>query len=204
MRMRLTDSELSGVLARAEEIQNAAHGDGKMAESVESVVQAAEEIGISRTAVELALREQLGFEREPPEVGSSVFAKSADEHYYIAEVLASDSNSVRVRFSKGGEHTVGLHEFRRCQFVPGEKVVCPWPGWGWWTCTIVSYNADKQKVKVSDGWGQVRSFSVSELRLSPPKKSKGSSRATLAWVLIGVGGLMGGAVGSVLTWLLMR
>ena len=68
--MRLTDDELRDVLARAEEIQRASrHGPAWNAE-VAAVISAAEEVGLSRHAVELALSERLNLPAAPPSVGS--------------------------------------------------------------------------------------------------------------------------------------
>lgn len=64
--MRLTDEELRDVLARAEEIERAARrGDAWNAE-LAAVIGAAEEVGLSRHAVERALAGRLNLPATPP------------------------------------------------------------------------------------------------------------------------------------------
>ena len=76
--MGLTDEEFRDVLARAEEIDRAArHGDEWNAE-LAAVVGAAEEVGLSRQAVERALAERFNLPATPPVVGSLAWARSAD------------------------------------------------------------------------------------------------------------------------------
>jgi hypothetical protein len=202
--MQLTDDELQDVLTRAAEIQRVTrHGQAFDAE-LRAVIGAAEEVGFSRQAVERALRETLNLPLGPPAVGSLVFAKSADEKFYVAEVLSVSQDDIRVRFLRGSEHSLTLDQLRPCSFRPGERIACYWPWWGPWTCTLVSYDAEKQRVKLNDGWGYTKSFPVSEVWMAPPKASPESraARKRLYATLIGAGAGLGALVGSIITALI--
>ena len=64
--MGLANEEVRDILARAAEIESVTrHGGMEM----EAVIQAAEEVGISRTSVERALRERMKLPARPPAVG---------------------------------------------------------------------------------------------------------------------------------------
>jgi hypothetical protein len=202
--MQLTDEELRDVLARAEEIQRASrHGD-EMSAELEAVIGAAEEVGLARPAVERALRERFALSA-PPKVGAQTFAKSVDGNFYVAEVLSTSTEGVRVRFLRGSEHFVTLDQLRPCAFIPGAQVVCDWPWWGKWTCTVVSYDAAKQRVKVNDGSGYTRTFPIAEVWLDPPPDTPVSgARKRVYATLMGAGAGLGALIGSIVTALLMR
>src|SRR5262245_29566577 len=106
--MRLADDDVREVLARAIEIQGTALQGNDFHSELEAVIQAAEEVGIARSAVERALRERLNLPLEMPAAGDLTFAKSADDRYYVAEIVAPTPEGFRVRFLRGGEHTVSL------------------------------------------------------------------------------------------------
>lgn len=201
--MRLTDDELRDVLARAEEIDASKHGSQARAE-LEAVIGAAEEVGLSRSAVELALRERLDLPMAPPEPGTLAFAHSADGQFYVAEVVSLVPNGVRVKFLKGSEHVVALDQIRPCSFIPGSKVVVDWPWWGPWNCTVVSYDAAKGKVKVNDGWGYTRTFPIAEVWLAPAKRPGVDAAKVRLYALFGAGAGLGALVASIVTALLMR
>ena len=116
MRTQLSQEELREVLARAEEIhsRNVETGDA------ESILRAAEEAGLPREAIEKALEERFGASREPAKPGELVFAESADGKHYVAEALSGDQRETKVRFLKGGEHTVPTANTRPASFLPGE------------------------------------------------------------------------------------
>ena len=203
--MRLTDDQLRDVLARAEEIQRTSWvGTDRNAE-LEAVIGAAEEVGLARPAVERALRERLDIFATPPTPGELVFAKSADGKFYVAEVLSLTADGVRVRFLRGSEHVVGADEVRPGSFIPGERIVCNWPWWGQWTCTVVAYDAAKQRVKLSDGWGDTKTFPAAEVWLPPARKVDAQgARGRIYATLIGAGAAIGAIGGSIVTALLLR
>jgi hypothetical protein len=203
--MRLTDDQLREVLARAEEIQRTSWVGTDMNAELQAVIGAAEEVGLARPAVERALRERFDIFATAPTAGSLVFAKSADGKFYVAEVVAVTADGVRVRFLRGSEHVVGPDEVRPCSLIPGEKVVCNWPWWGEYTCTVLAYDAEKKRVKLSDGWGTTKTFSAAEVWLEPPRKVDSNDvRSRVYATLIGVGLAVGAIGGSIVTALLLR
>ncbi|MCW5942110.1 MAG: hypothetical protein KIS66_07750 [Fimbriimonadaceae bacterium] len=200
---QLTEEETREVLARAEAIHSRKADDAPMV-SVEAILAAAEEAGLSREAVEQALRERNRSVAAPAKVGDLAFARSVDGREYVAEVLASDDQAVRVRFLDGGEHTLPASQVRPATFLPGERVTCPWPGWGWWPCTVISYSATSRTVKVTDNWGSNKSFGIAEVRIDPPKVRRANSRTRVVLTVLAIGATTGGFLGALTTWLLMR
>lgn len=199
--MRLSDEELRDVLARAEEIQSSTRTADTMQAEFEAVIGAGEAVGLTRTALERALRERVEL-ATPPTPGSLVFAQSADGKYYVAEVVSAAHDSVRVKYLKGSEHTITTEQLRPCSLLPGERVMANWPWWGPWKCTVVSFDATKQKVKLTDGWGYTKSFPIAEIWQSGRRSGSGKARLYATWLSVGAG--VGALVGSAVTWLLMR
>lgn len=201
--MPLTDQELRDVLGRAQEIQGSLRSGAEFASEMESVIAAAQEVGISREAVERALRERLDLPLTPPSPGTLVFAHSTEERYYAAEVIATEGDELRVQFLRGSELKVPLDQVRAASLVPGAKVICDWPWWGPWTCTIIAFDPNKGRVKVSDGWGYTRTFPLAEVWL-PPRRAELDARQTRRRVyakLLGAGAVIGALLGSLVTLL---
>jgi len=200
---RLSEEQIRQVLSRAEEIHlreaMAECADGEVA----SILRAAEELGLPREAVRQAVHEQLGIPLVPPKAGEIAYAKSADGHFYVVDVLSCDERTAKVRFIKGGEHTVPITDLRPCSFLPGQKLVAKWPFWGWWPGDVVSYNAGKKRVKVTDGWTE-KTFSLGDIRMQPPKAPRQNVHSRAYWFLFSLGALAGGGIGTLITWLLMR
>jgi hypothetical protein len=73
--------------------------------------------------------------------------------------------------------------------------------WGPWTCTVLSYDAAKQRVKLSDGWGYTRSFPISQVWLAPAEAGTGRRRLYIA--LLTAGATAGAVIGSLITVLLL-
>ncbi|HWL39802.1 MAG TPA: tudor domain-containing protein [Gemmatimonadaceae bacterium] len=202
--MRLTDDQLRDVLARAEEIQRESRYGDELTVDLETVIGAAEEMGLTRPAVERALRERLTLSA-PPGVGELTFAESENGKFYVARVLAVSKEGADVRFLSGGEHYVSLDQLRRCAFMPGEKVTVNWPWWGPWTCTVAGYDDRTQHVTLSDGWGSTETFPISDVWLNPARESRpGKARQRVYMTLLGAGAGIGALIGSIATALLMR
>jgi hypothetical protein len=197
--MRLTDKQLQDVLARAEELDRAANQPPSSSSDLAAFLGAAEEVGFSRQAVQQALAEQLDLPAAPPVVGALIWARAADGEFYVAEVLSSSEYTTQVRFLGGSEHALPLDELRSCALSPGARVVCNWPNWGKWTCTVMAYDSGKGRVKLSDGWGSTKWFPISEIWMARPKDAT-SHRRRLDAILIGAGAVLG----SLITALLMR
>lgn len=198
--MRLSDDELREVLERAEEIQRGSRSVDTMQAEMEVVIGAGEAVGLARPAIERALRERFDLSGATASPGTLVFAQSADGKYYVAEVMSKANDAVRVKYLRGSEHTVTSDQVRPCAFLPGEKVVANWPWWGPWTCTVISYDAARQKVKLSDGWGYTKTFPISEVWQSGRKAWSGRFRIAATWLSVGVG--LGAILGATLTRLL--
>lgn len=201
--MRLSDKELQDVLARAEQIERGMFlGDDVNAE-LQAVIEAAEEVGIARSAVERALRERLNLPMKPPSPGSLVFAKSADGKFYAAEVRSQARDGVEVQFMNGSDHTVAADELRPLSLIPGQRIVVDWPWWGPWTCNVIAYDRDAKRVKVNDGWGYTRTFPLSEVWLPTPRGEAGN-RMRIYAALLGSGAAAGGLIGALITYLVLR
>jgi hypothetical protein len=199
--MRLSDDELREVLERAEEIERTSRRGSEWSAEVAAIVHAGEQVGISRSAVERALTERYDLTVAGPSVGGLAWVRSADDKYYVAEVLEVGERDVRVRFLRGTEHVVTLDQLRPCALIPGERVVVDWPWWGTWTCSVVAYDHKKQRVKLNDGWGYTRTFPVSEIWLAPPKQLNTSRRRVYVAVAT-ASAAAGGVIGALLALLL--
>jgi len=175
--MRLTDDELRDVLERAEEIQRTSRSGDEMRAELEAVIGAGEEVGLTRAAVERALRERLDL-GPLPVVGDRVFARSADGRYYVADVLAISGDDIRVRFLRGTEHVVAPDQVRPCSFVPGKRVMCDWPWWGPWSWSVITYDPPSRYLKLSDRWGSTTTCHVSDVWIEPERKPNDQARAS--------------------------
>ena len=136
-----------------------------------------------------------------------MFAKSADGYFWVAKVLEINGPSVRVRFLNAGEMQVGVADLRNCTFLPGQRVMCMWPDYGWWTSIVQSYDEDSGMIRASDGFGTDGTFKISEIRMTAPKMKKTIELGTTSRIniaLIAVSAFGGGVVGAAITWLLMR
>lgn len=196
----LGEEELRGVLSRAYEIDQRTHGTQEGAH--EAVLRAAEEAGLSREAVGQAIQERLGLLGRPPSVGEMVFAKGEGDKLYPAEILEAGGHDYAVRFANGEERRVAFENLRPLNLLPGERLVCPWPDWGYWNCTIISYNPEKRTVKVTDNWGSEKKFDLSQVyRQADGARDRSPSRH-ISGLYVAAAALAGGVVGSVVTWLL--
>ena len=198
--MRFTDKELRELLARAAEIESTSRSGKEWNAEVATVLGAAEEAGLSRSAVERALQERPDLlPLAPPVPGSLAWVQSADGKSHVAEVLEASDDGALVRFLRGSEHQVGLDQVRPCLLIPGERVVCDWPWWGPWTCTIISYDQAQQLVKVNDGSGYTKTFPIAEIWQAPRKTPASRARARVYAKLVGAGVAAGALIGSVVT-----
>jgi hypothetical protein len=76
--------------------------------------------------------------------------------------------------------------------------------WGTWTCTVVSYDAARQRVRLNDGWGYTKSFPVSEVWLSAVNLDERGARRRLYATLLGVGAAAGALIGAIITAVVLR
>jgi len=202
--MRLTDDELRDVLQRAEEIQRTTRRGDLLQGEIAAVIEAGEGIGLTRAAVERALRERLDF-APAPAVGDRVFAKSADGKFHIANVVSISGDDIRVSFVRGGEQVVTADEVKPCSFVPGQRVMYHWPWWGPWSCEVVSYHAPTGFLMLSDRWGSTTTCRAEDVWLEPKKQANALTPRKRAYAtLIGLSVGAGAIVGALITALLMR
>ncbi len=199
---RLTDEELREVLTRAEDIERGDRQGAAVDAEFSAVVEAGVAVGLAKSAMEQALRERGVVPMAPPSPGAMAFALSADGNYYPASVSSVDARGVRVQFLRGTEHTVAVHEVLPFALIPGQRVTVTWPWWGPWTCTVVSYDSARQRVKLSDGWGETRVFPVAEVWQAPRKSAVVTSRARVYITLLGAGAAIGALVGAGIMWAL--
>ncbi len=203
MNQRWDEATTREVLARAEEIQLSERFPVDVEDSTNDLLRAAEEAGLSRSAVTQALRERLAVERTPIEPGSLVLAEFGQGKLYAAEVLDLHPGRAKVRFFSGVEALVSLEDVEHFQMMPGQVVRCPWPNWGWWTCTVVSYDHNKKMVKATDNWGQTLPFDLADIYVERKTKVAHPASAINARLFAGVIAASG-IVGAALTWLFMR
>ena len=201
--MRLTDEQLRDVLERAEEIQRTTLLGDAMHAELEAVLGAAEEVGLSRVAVERALRERLELIK-PPAVGDRVFARSADNKHYVADVISVGDDEVRVRFLRGSEYVVTPDQLKPFSLVPGQRVMFEWPWWGPWSCAVVRYDPVSQYLTLSDRWGSTSPAHIADIWLEPERKNdQRAMRRRMYATLIGLGAGAGAIIGSIITALIM-
>jgi hypothetical protein len=196
--MPTSRDEIRQVLERAAQLERSA--DLTPAD-VDVLMQAADEVGIPRAAIERALRERQAA-APPPEIGQLVLAPSTDAMKYAAEVTERVGDAFKVRFLRGGERVVGAEELHSCSFLPGDRIQVKWPGWGNWTCTVVSYDAANQRVTVSDGWGETGTYHIADVWVNTRKAAVGPGRARLRAALLGAAAA-GAAIGSIITAILL-
>jgi hypothetical protein len=155
--------------------------------------------------VNLPAESQTGLPQRPLAEGEQVFARSNDGKFYVADVIETEPGGVHVEFLRGGEITVAADQLRRCQILPGDKLRVNWPWWGPYTGTVVSFDAKREMVTLSDGWSE-EVFELDQVWQEPPKTPAALRRERLraaAIKALAVGGV-GAAIGSLVTWLVMR
>lgn len=190
------------LLQRAEEIQSQRDVPLSWPPNDQEILNAAEEAGLDRAAVEQALREQLSLESRTLQPGGLVFAPTPDGYHRVATVLSSADDEVEVRFFGGSDLRVRRGDTRPFSILPGQRIQAPWPRWGWWTCSVVSYDRELKVASLSDGCGNVERFSIADLRADFRRPTPAAERLeALKWKLAFAfgGGIVGTAVGFLLS-----
>ncbi|MBL8065828.1 MAG: hypothetical protein JNM34_08210 [Chthonomonadaceae bacterium] len=198
----MDQEQIRQLLTRAEEIQQQNAVELQAREDVEGLVEAAAEAGLDREAILQALRERISVTEKPLNPGDLAFAPSSDGNLYVAKIVSADTHGTKVRFLNGGEADLAASDLKPFAVMPGQKIYCPWPNWGWWKCEVVSYNAENQKVTVSDGFMTQMSFHLSDIRLklSSPTPLADRSKQVLTMVAIALGsGLLGALIMRLVT-----
>jgi len=164
---KFSEQQVREILARAEQIHLGAAEEQES--DSKALIKAAEEAGLPREAVEQALRERLETQIPNLTPGEFVFAPSADGKLYVAEVKSSSATTTTIQFLIGSEISVPTEQIQTANFLPGSKVSANWPHWGWWTCTVLSFDKPNRLLRLSDGWGTEKTFPLAEVRIDPPK-----------------------------------
>jgi hypothetical protein len=134
-------------------------------------------------------------------VGDRVFAKSADNAFYVATVQKVEQNLITVQFVNGSSHVLPLTDLRPFGLLPGQKVVANWSGRSWGGGTVEQYNVKTGKVRVSDGM-RSKNFSLNDIRLPREKTRREIAVRTLLWRVGAFTAIAGGAIGALLMrWL---
>jgi len=193
------DDSLSGVIERAHELQMR----NQELAAYEAFVQAAEEAGIPRESVMQALRERLA---TAPKYhpGQFVMAPGADGFLYVAKVGAIEDSVARIKFANGSETAFPTDELRPFALLPNQKVQVNLPGWGgWYGATVSHFNEQTLSLTVNAS-GMTQTVTLEALRMRPQKDGETlfDLNTVVSWA---VGALaIGGALGSLITWLVMR
>lgn len=178
-RQVLSSEELSEVLRRAQEIE--ATGSGGT--DLEAYVTAAEEAGISREATMQALRERLGYPLAATQSGETVFARSADGHFYAAKVEQVNGQMATVRFLNGAEVKLPLSDLRELNLTPGRKLSYMSKDMSMWVNgQVVTFNAQTQKVEI-ENWGSKENVSLDKVRLLSQDVFRRASNAANLWAM---------------------
>jgi len=194
--------QIRQLLTRAQEIQHQQLTGDEAETEVDMIVAAAQETGLSREAVMQALRERTNLAERPVEAETLVFALGGGKHFHAAKVRRVEDGLVTVKFLSGAEVTLPRSDIKPFNMIPGQKVSCPWPNWGWWNSTVLSYDDENQKVYVTDGWGDNQTFHISDIRIateSPPLTAR-----TSQWLIYAAVALTSGGIGALLMRLFMR
>jgi len=190
----LDQTDLTEVLKRAQTLEVGKIPAPEPTADLDAFVRAAEEVGVSREAVILAIRERLGHPLKGIATGDRVFAKSADGTFYVATVSQMEEGSAAVRFVNGGDHILSLTDIQGFSLLPGQKLEAKFPTWGWLSVTVEQYDTQKEIVTVTDGL-KSKTFPLTEIRLPVRKSQKERAITALLWraslLAAGVGGVIG-------------
>lgn len=159
----LNENEVKAILKRAEQIHSG-EISGDQSETAALLV-AAEEAGLPREAVELALQERLSSQPLSCDTGDLVFAPRPDGKMYVAQVVLAKSSVIKARFLNGSELTLPSEKVVKADFQIGSKVQALWPIHNWHMSTVIAFDREEGTVKLSDGWGFTKTFPLSEIRL---------------------------------------
>lgn len=177
--LEFTEEELTKTIRRAGQIaqqQESASSLQTTPESYEAYLRAAEEAGISREAMWLALSEQFMVPMDAMRVGELVFAPAADQSLYVATVKEVEgTTSLVVEFEAGGRQRVALADVRALALIPGREiefaydvVMAELPGI-WRTGKVLAYDPAGRQATISLG-AAAYEVPLSKLRLGRTKR----------------------------------
>jgi hypothetical protein len=198
---QLDETTLREVLLRAEEIDSGTQAGVKPAANFDEMVAAAEEAGLSRHAISQALRERFGWQGEALMPDTLVWAKSADGNSYLARVIGTTQESVKVRFLSGSDKTLPFVDIQEFSVIPGSTLSYNSPSWSSWiNAQVVRYNEDTRSVTFNT-WGTEETVTLDKVRL--PSKISDPMKTAQYWIYA-VMLLSGGVIGALIMRILMR
>jgi len=168
------------------------------------LIHAAEEAGIARDATLQALRERMSLPVQAFEPGTKVFAKSADGHFYAATLERIQGRTAHIRFVNGSEHVADMTDLRMFSLTPGQRVQFHSPSYSMWVMAeIVRFNRDSGSVTVN-AWYQEETVALEKIRLSKERPVLNVRPELRVWLFHLSGIAVGGTIGAIATWFLMR
>lgn len=197
-----TPQDLSSLITRAEEIHEDLNRLGRQGD-VSELLRAAEETGLNREAVLMALRERLEGKADELKEDDIVFAKSADEKWYPAFVRETKGTTVRVQFATGAETPISMADIKPLTLLPGLSVEAQMSFYGWQKCEIVRFNPHTRSVTINY-WGTEDVVPLERVRLPSEKKiTFDKALATKAGFAV-MWLASGGVLGAIITFLATR
>jgi hypothetical protein len=173
---QLTEEQIQQTFRRAQELtathrEPGASGTAAPEAAFTPYIEAAGELGISREAILLALREKNLLPDASLQAGDSVFAPSLDGCSYPARIIRHDGVSATVEFVSGGQRTVAAADLRPLDLVPGREIQYDEKDWGWIKATIKSYDPASGKVEINNTW-ETKRIPLSAIRLALPRTER--------------------------------
>jgi len=201
-----SSSDLSEILARAQEISSGKSGSVLQTQEVAEILDAAEEAGLDREATLMALQERLAQVNQDYSPGELVFALSSDGHSYPAIVVEKTDNRLEIRFMNGTRVRLGVHEVQPFSLTPGIKLHFQNPTMGIWTeGEVVRYNEDGRSLTFKY-WGQDNTVSLDQVRINRAKPTFSFTSSVKAKVITLVlsASALSGAIGFLIGFLAGR
>ena len=194
-------AEMTELLQRAHAIQEEGASLGP---EHEAFIKAAEEAGIHRDAVLQAVRERLVVPKGLFQEGQFVFAKSADSHFYVAELLEFEGLSAKVSFLTGGDALVSGNDIRLFSISPGLKLGVFSRAMGMWSKgSVVGYDPVARQIEI-DSYGTKESLPLTKVRMLPDRTSQELAVQTKLMLYSAAAFLCGTGAGMVIMKLLAR
>ncbi len=200
----MEQQEIREILQRAEEIEQQRSYSLGDSPAENQIVAAAMEAGLSREAITQAVQERMAINSVSREVGELVFALSADGYCYPARIRAINGDVIEVTFLNGFEHRLMKSDIHPFSLLPGSTVNAPWAGWGAWNCTVLSYDRENLRVRLSDRMGSEQNFAIADIRIKASTGADSIRNVAEMWLYGAAFVAGGGIVGALITWLILR
>lgn len=183
----MREDEMSGLLRRASEISDESEALLLADPELAIIARSAEEAGLPREAVLLALRERLAEKSNLFNSGEIVLAESTDGIFYPAIIKEIDGLTTKVRFFQGGEAHLQIQSLQPFSAMPGSRFQFFAPTLGTWTKGNLIRFQDDTRTATFECWGSEYTVPLDKVRLKP-KVSKSEqleiSRQTVIALII--------------------